>query len=48
MNLEHFIHVERNVIPDDFCEQIIKEYDEPDDWKPEVDVETWIKEQLNG
>jgi len=34
MNLEHFIHVERNVIPDDFCEQIIKEYDEPDDWKP--------------
>ena len=34
MNLEHFIHIERNVIPDDFCEQIIKEYDDPDDWKP--------------
>ena len=34
MNLEHFIHIERNVIPDDFCEQIINEYDDPDDWKP--------------
>ena len=34
MNLEHFIHVENNVISDDFCKQIIEEYDEPDDWKP--------------
>ena len=34
MNLEHLIHVENNVISDDFCKQIIEEYDEPDDWKP--------------
>ena len=34
MNLEHFIHIENNVIPDDFCKQIIEEYDDPDDWKP--------------
>ena len=34
MNLEHFIHVEGNAISDDFCKQIIEEYDEPDDWKP--------------
>ena len=34
MNLEHFIHIEKNAIPDDFCKQIIEEYDDPDDWKP--------------
>ena len=34
MNLEHFIHVESNVISNNFCKQIIEEYDDPDDWKP--------------
>ena len=34
MNLEHFIHIENNAIPNDFCKQIIEEYDDPDDWKP--------------
>ena len=34
MNLEHFIHIENDAISDDFCKQIIEEYDDPDDWKP--------------
>ena len=34
MKLENYIHVENNAISTDFCDEIIKEYDEPDDWKP--------------
>ena len=34
MKLEDFIHVEKNAIPDEFCKQIIEEYDDSDDWKP--------------
>ena len=34
MKLENYIHVENNAISTDLCEEIIKEYDEPDDWKP--------------
>ena len=34
MNLEDFIHIENNAISNDFCKQIIEEYDDPDDWKP--------------
>ena len=34
MNLEHFIHVEKNAISDELCKQIIEEYDDVDDWKP--------------
>jgi len=34
MNLEHFIHIESNVISDNLCKKIIEEYDDPDDWKP--------------
>ena len=34
MRLENFIHVEKNAISDELCEQIINEYDDSDDWKP--------------
>ena len=34
MKLEDFIHVEKNAISDEFCKQIIEEYDDSDDWKP--------------
>ena len=34
MKLENYIHVENNAISTDLCKEIIKEYDEPDDWKP--------------
>ena len=34
MRLEDFIHVEKNAISDEFCKQIIEEYDDTDDWKP--------------
>ena len=34
MKLENYIHVENNAISTDFCDEIIKEYDEPDDRKP--------------
>ena len=34
MRLEDFIHVENNAISDEFCKQIIEEYDDTDDWKP--------------
>ena len=34
MRLEDFIHVENNAVSDEFCKQIIEEYDDTDDWKP--------------
>ena len=34
MKLEDFIQVEKNAISDELCKQIIREYDDADDWKP--------------
>ena len=33
MRLEDFIHVEKNAISDEFCREIINEYEDSDDWK---------------
>ena len=34
MNLDKYIHVFNNAISSDFCDKIIEEYDDPEDWKP--------------
>ena len=47
MNLEHFIHIENNAISDELCEEIIEEYNDSDDWKPEVVLEDWIESAVN-
>ena len=34
MKLDKYIHVFNDAITSDFCDQIIEEYDDPEDWKP--------------
>ena len=34
MRLDKYIHVFNDVISSDFCDEIIEEYDDPEDWKP--------------
>ena len=34
MRLDKYIHVFNNAITTELCDQIIEEYDDPDDWKP--------------
>ena len=49
MRLDKYIHVFNNAITTEFCDQIIEEYDDPDDWKPgtindyEVTLAMWNK-----
>ena len=33
MRLDKYIHVFNDAITSEFCDQIIGEYDDPDDWK---------------
>ena len=34
MKLEHFIHIENEAISSDFCDEIVREYENSDDWVP--------------
>ena len=34
MKLENYIHVENDAIPTEFCDEIIREYENSDDWVP--------------
>ena len=34
MRLDKYIHVFNDAISSDFCDEIIEEYDDPEDWKP--------------
>ena len=34
MKLDKYIHVFNDAISSDFCDEIIEEYDDPEDWKP--------------
>ena len=34
MKLDNYIHVFNDAISSDFCDEIIEEYDDPEDWKP--------------
>ena len=34
MKLEHFIHIESQAISSDFCDEIVREYENSDDWVP--------------
>ena len=42
MRLEDFIHVEKNAISDELCKQIIKEYDDLDDWDKMFDYDPYF------